>query len=272
MEYKIGDKVKIVGVQDDLEEAVGLVGEISEVWKQRVCVVFEKHKWKTRPQWKECQTSWWYKQDKIEPYCPVQLIDDYSQLKVGDIVRLVSLASEERADSRLKRGLGHIGKVVREYFKDCDNYNIGVEFENDIWGHSCNGKGKDSHCLYLYDKNSTEQKRNEYGGILEIVSGGMQKPAPKQATKKPKETINVDALLSLTEKGFKYIAKDSDNAMFIYKTKPKMDIGGKQWYVDNYTDCKQFGGFTAKRKKLDFYWGLPVALADIVADIEKYLV
>lgn len=270
MEYQVGDKVKIIGVQDDLEDAVGLVGEISSVWKQRVCVVLEKDKWESKP-YLSSRVSWWYTPDKIEPYCPVQLIDDYSQLKVGDVIRLVSLADEKEADNRLKRGLGHIGKVVTEYSRTGNG--IGVEFENDIGGHCCNNrKNKDGHCLFLYDKNNDDSNWKYFGGTLEIISGSTLKSQPKQSTKKPKETIDVEELLSLIEKGFKYIAKDSDNTMFIYKTKPKMDIGGKQWYVEGYTDCKQFGGFSVKKKKLDFYWGLPVALADIVADIEKYLV
>lgn len=271
MEYKIGDKVKIIGVQDGLEEAVGLVGVITEFYKNKVNVVFEKRKWTTRPYWGECEISWWYSQDKIEPYITEIPVEDFSALKVGDIVRVDSLIDEKDADYRLKMALGKTGKIVVGF--NPTEHSVGIEFSENIGGHGCNGKGKYGNCFYIYGKGAKGSSMREYGAKLILTNGDQSaKPTKTEKSKAEKPKIDITPLTDLMLKGYTYIAKDSDNSMFVYKTKPKMDIGGKQWYVEGYTDCKQFGGFSVKKKKLDFYWGLPVALADIVADIEKYLV
>lgn len=78
----------------------------------------------------------WYRAEKLEKYTEEALFN------VGDRVKYVS---KDPYDGNYKI-IGKVGTVVDVEELDFDYKRVGVEFDEDVNGHSCDGKGKKNHC------------------------------------------------------------------------------------------------------------------------------
>lgn len=67
----------------------------------------------------------------------------FIEYKVGDRVKCVD------SDLHLHNKIGTIICV--------DEDEIGVEFDEFIWGHTCDGIGKNGHCWWIYEDNFTDK-------------------------------------------------------------------------------------------------------------------
>lgn len=79
----------------------------------------------------------YYRAEKLEKY-----EGEPALFKVGDRVKYVSDVSCDGNDNII----GKMGTVVDTEELDFDYKRIGVEFDEDVKGHSCDGKGKAHHC------------------------------------------------------------------------------------------------------------------------------
>ena len=74
-------------------------------------------------------------------------------VKLGDMVRIDSACYPADAYDVIKRTVGGIGRViVKPKRLPNGDFNVGIEMENNIGGHNCDGSGKYGCCYYCNGK------------------------------------------------------------------------------------------------------------------------
>lgn len=113
--FEIGDKVVVKATKE--------VGKVKDDYEREYVVEFGDR-------------IGWYRAEKLEKYTEEALFN------VGDRVKYVS---KDPCDGNYKI-IGKVGTVVDVEELDFDYKRVGVEFDEDVNGHSCDGKGKKNHC------------------------------------------------------------------------------------------------------------------------------
>lgn len=98
---------------------------------------------------------------------------------------------------------------------------IGVEFDENMGGHSLEGRVENGHGWWFYGELDRIKKTSKTVKTDEPLVEKVDKPVEK------KEKLNLPS-------EFVYIARDKDGLLFAYVDKPKRDVGGTQWYGEQF--------------------------------------
>lgn len=128
------------------------------------------------------------------------------KFKVGDRVRCIKGFDGVNL-------AGKTGTVVEL----CGDDRVGVDFDDAFFmGHECAGTARNGHGRYGYN--------NQLELLTDIDEPHVEK-VDKPVEKKEKLNLPSE---------FAYIARDKDGLLFAYVNKPKRDVGGTQWYGEQF--------------------------------------
>lgn len=196
----------------------------------------------------------WYScnYELVEQWVPVK---SWEELKVGDIVRVERYCGAETGKGRdeLIKFEGKTARVAA--ISHTQILKIGLDFTGNTAGLStsrlndlCSILNKRTGRWFDVQDYADTSKSNLDSVITlsklvgEVAKGQVEKPKSKLAPLPPRissaKRALVDCLHELVVAGFKYLARDLDGTLCVYKVQPRKDCGGKQWWVDKYEDCK----------------------------------
>lgn len=163
------------------------------------------------------------------------------KFKIGDKVQIVNYHG---CNPRIKDGM--VGKVV-----DLTDSDVGVEFDKNIWGHDCDGKGKSGHCWEFAPYNLREEIIMEKFNQLCIWPATMLGDSTAEEFEKFfsdefngvrvkfAEEVITNGSLERNEEGGRhdllFFVHDDDIAKFAV---PRLQFGIRWWEdVVKYNDC-----------------------------------